>query len=130
RRSRRDGGSWVMSLRQPPRAGREGQLAVFGTAGGEIGGHYNRGNGGGQPAFDAFDEQSGAPQPHRTRRNTESRAYREGGIPFNRKAPRGRRRARGCRWRQAPPAAARGSTRLARRVVGRQLFSALLDRLG
>ena len=79
-----------------PRAGREGQLAVFGTAGREIGGHYNRGNSGGQPAFDAFDEQSGAPQPPRTGRNG-SLAYREGGIPFNRKAPRGHRRARWCR---------------------------------
>ena len=78
-----------MSLRRPPRAGREGQLAVFGTAGGEIGGHYDRGNGGGQPAFDAFDEQAGAPQPHRTGRNTESRAYRDGGIPFNRKTAEG-----------------------------------------
>src|SRR6266481_3130420 len=100
-----------MSLRRPPRAGREGQLAVFGTAGGEIGGHYNRGNGGGQPAFDAFDEQSGAPLKRR------GAAGEHGGAA-----------------RQAPPAAARGSTRLAlrsaRRVMGRQLFSALLDRLG
>jgi hypothetical protein len=36
---------------------------------------YIGGKNSGQPAFDAVYDQSGAPQPHRTRRNTGSRAY-------------------------------------------------------
>jgi hypothetical protein len=36
---------------------------------------YIGGKNSGQPAFDEVYDQSGAPQPHRTRRNTGSRAY-------------------------------------------------------